>query len=443
MLATATQPTSRIIAPYKALDWQTAPFRDKSPVLLLTGSAGGGKSKLAAEKLHAFCLKYPGATAMMLRKTRESMTNSTVLFFERKIVGKDPSVKHRAQLHRFEYANGSILAYGGMKDDEQREQVRGVGQDGGIDICWMEEATQFTEQDFNELTARMRGKAANWRQLLLTTNPANPSHWIYKRLIQQGEAQTYYSAASDNAYNPSDYLATLDRLTGVLRDRLRDGKWVQAEGAVYPMWNPEIHLRDPFFVPSNWRVIVGVDWGFTNPGVLGVWAIDHDDRMYLVREHYYTQRAIAEWVHLAQDIQIRYRPEAFVCDPSEPMFISMFQQAGLNAVGAMNDVVPGIQAVTERLKVAGDGLPRLFIVRGALVETDPTLEQRKLPTCLLEEIDGYVWQKVSENKAQKEQPLKMNDHAADACRYVCAYLDLSAGDTLTRAWDNPLAEYRG
>jgi hypothetical protein len=102
------------LAPFQPLPWQIAPWRDQSPVLLLTGSAGGGKSRLAAEKLHGFCLRYPGAMALAMRKIRQSMTNSTVLFIERSVIGRDPRVNHYPSKLRFEYDNGSILAYGGM-----------------------------------------------------------------------------------------------------------------------------------------------------------------------------------------------------------------------------------------------------------------------------------------------------------------------------------------
>ncbi len=56
------------IAIFAPLPWQVEPWRDKSRVLLLTGSAGGGKSRLAAEKIHGACLKYPGAVWLMMRK---------------------------------------------------------------------------------------------------------------------------------------------------------------------------------------------------------------------------------------------------------------------------------------------------------------------------------------------------------------------------------------
>ena len=219
-----------------------APWRDRSGVVLLTGSAGGGKSRLAAEKVHGFCLKYPGATGLMVRKTRESMVNSTVLMVEHQVIGG--MARHVSSKRRFEYKNGSVLMYGGMADDEQREQVRSIGKAGGVDIAWMEEATAFHEDDYNELLARMRGKMGGWNQILLSTNPGPPTHWIYKRLIEGHEAHTYLSAAKDNPANPVGYLATLGKLTGPLGLRLRDGLWVSAEGMVYEAWNPLVHTVD-------------------------------------------------------------------------------------------------------------------------------------------------------------------------------------------------------
>lgn len=401
----------------RKVPWQIPAFWNKSPVLLLTGSAGGGKSKVAAEKVNAFCKKYPNATGMMLRKTRESMTNSTVLFFERNIVGKDPEVKHNAPKHRFEYSNGSLLAYGGMKDDDQREQVRGVGQDGGLDIVWMEEATQFTEDDFNEISARIRGKAAPWRQLILTTNPDSPSHWIYKRLIQNGEAKTLYSAAADNPTNPDDYKDTLARLTGPLASRLREGRWVQAEGAVYDIYSADKHLIDYFTPPKEWRRIRVIDFGFTNPFVCQWWAIDPDGRMYLYREIYMTQRTVEVHSKQIKELSAGESIEETICDHDAEDRATL-QSKGIPNVRAIKDVSRGIQAVTERLKVAGDDKPRLFLMRGALVETDGLLVGQKKPTCTIEEIDGYVWQKVAPGRGQKEEPLKLNDHGMDAMRYA-------------------------
>jgi phage terminase large subunit len=416
MLATA--PAHDFATVFRPLPWQVEPWRCKRRVMLLTGSAGGGKSYLAAHKLHAYCLKYPGAMALMLRKTRESMTNSTVLFVDRAIIAGATTVTHYPSKHRFEYSNGSILAYGGMADDQQREQIRSIGQDGSVDVVWMEEATGFTENDYNEVTARIRGKAASWRQIVLTTNPDTPSHWIYKRLIQGGEAAVFYSGATDNTYNPLDYIDTLASLTGVLGLRLRDGQWIQAEGAVYDEFSDAVHVVDTYDETQARNFIAGVDWGFTNPGVIHVYAEDGDGRLVLVHEVYQTRRLIDWWVEQAKALRSTYGVTAFHCDPAEPAYIEQFQQAGLPAVAATNDIRPGIDAVKQRLKVAGDGRPRLQFLRSARRETDSALEFAKRPLGVLDEITAYVWPKGADGKPVKEVPVDDNNHGLDSLRYA-------------------------
>jgi hypothetical protein len=202
-------------------------------------------SRLAAEKIHAFLLAYPGATALVVRKTRSSMYNSTIVFIKKEVMAaylRKKIITHNKSEYRFEYENGSILIYGGMKDDQQKEAIRSIGQTGGIDICWMEEATQFDETDFNEILPRMRGSAASWRQIIMTTNPHAPTHWIYQNFIIKSDdgVDVFYSSAIDNTHNPADYKDKLNRLTGVERDRLRDGKWVEAGGIVFDQWKDRV-----------------------------------------------------------------------------------------------------------------------------------------------------------------------------------------------------------
>ncbi len=476
-------------APFHPLPWQIPAWRDTGPLILLTGSAGGGKSRLAAEKLHAYCQRYPGAMALMLRKTRESMVNSTVLFMARQVIGADPQVVHAPSRHRFEYANGSILAYGGMADEAQREQIRSIGQDGGLDIAWMEEASRFSEADFNELLPRMRGKAGPWRQIILTTNPSGPRHWINLRLIMGAnatpgprgssarceprpalapeatlpstmQAAVYYSRAADNPHNPASYAAALNALTGVQRLRLRDGKWVQAEGAVYTAWDPAVHvvgdetLRGWGLWEENYqtnpipgagwkpalqasRVIASIDWGYTNPGVLQVWAVDGDGRMILLHELYQTRRLIDWWVEQARILQERYGIELYACDPSEPAYIAQFRRAGLNALPAENDLAPGIQQVQARLTIQADGRPRIYLRRGALAELDRALEAQGRPTCTEQELPDYTWAEGANGAPRKnlpELPLKVNDHGCDALRYAAMALQGAGPSVEYSSW---------
>ena len=414
-------PNNEIIAPYIPLPWQLAPMRDKTATILLTGSAGGGKSRTAAEKIHAFCKKYPGAMAVMMRKSRQSMTNSTVLFFDKAIVGNDPNVRHYPSKLRFEYANGSILAYGGMSDDQQREQIRSIGQDGGIDICWMEEANRFTEDDYNEVLGRMRGTAAGWRQIILSTNPDSPSHWIKRRLMDAGGAKVYYSKAKDNTYNPADYLSTLKKLTGVLGDRLNLGKWIQAEGAVYDNFRDELHVIDSFPIPADWRRIRVVDFGFTNPFVCLWIALDSDGRAYIYREIYKTQTLVEDHTAHILSLSVNESFETTLADHDAEDRATMHRY-GISTRAANKSKTVGIQMVMQRLNKAGDDKPRFYYMRDSLVELDTTLPDG-LPHSTLDEFTSYSWPKGQDGKPIKEEPIKTGDHGMDALRYAIMYLD--------------------
>lgn len=413
---------TKIVNGYIPLDWQVAPLRDKSKTVLLTGSAGGGKSRASAEKVHGFCKKYKNSMGLMVRKTRNSMTNSTVLLMETTVIGKDSGVTHYPSKNRFEYDNGSILAYGGMANDEQREQIRSIGHGGAVDIIWMEEAHGFTENDYQELLGRLRGTAANWRQIILSTNPDAPTHWIKRRLMDGGEASVYYSRASDNLYNPDDYLATLNSLTGILGKRLNLGLWAQAEGVVYDNFSDELHVIEPFDLPPEWTRYRVIDFGYTNPFVCQWWASDHDGRLYLYREIYYTQRLVEDHARHINELSAGERV-AFTAADHDAEDRATLERYGVHTVPAKKAITPGIQAVQNRLRKAGDGKPRLFIFKGALVEFDKRLETAKLPTCTLEEFAAYVWPEAKDGKPIKEVPVDMNNHGMDCVRYLTMHLE--------------------
>lgn len=425
MVATTTaQSTHRaVIAPYRPLEWQLAPLMDKSPVLLLTGSMGGGKSRVAAEKINAYCWHYPGATGVIGRKAREWCSHSTVPFVRHTVQGDDIRIKLNVSDGTFYYPNGSVIYSFGMMDEKQRQSMRSIGGDGGIDIAWLEEANAFTRQDYEEVLGRLRHTAAPWQQLMLSTNPGSPTHWIYTDLILGKNAAVYYSAALDNPYNSPRYKALLDRMTGVMRARLVDGKWVQAEGAIYDEFDPETHIVDADAVPElvrRWRVI---DFGYSNPFVCQWWGMSADGDLYRYREIYVTHKLVEDLtkqiIALTGDEVI----EATVADHDAEDRATM-ERHGISTVTANKDVSPGIQAVQLRMRVDPvKKKPRLFFVRNALVKVDSALEDSKKPTCTEEEVSGYVWMTYPDGKPNKEQPLKVNDHGCDATRYLVVYVD--------------------
>lgn len=420
---------------FSALPWQVPAWRDKSFILLMDGPAGTGKSHLAAHKIDAYMRKYPGSTGLMVRKTRESMTNSTLLFFDRIVIGDDPNVVWKKDSRRFEYKNGSVLAYGGMKDHAQREAIRSIGLEGGLDIVWMEEAHLFTLADFEELLPRMRGRASGWRQIMITTNPDSDTHWIYRRLIQAGEASRYVAQTADNTYNPDNYVdMVLDKLTGVRRQRLLEGRWVGAEGAVYPEFRYETHVIEPFEIPQQWRRIRSIDFGFRNAFVCQWWAIDPDGRMYLYREIYFSGRLVEDHARQIVTLSDGEHIEYTVADHDAEDRATLARY-GVHTLAAQKDVSAGVQAVQSRMRIDETGKPAIFFFYGATVETDSELIAQKKPASTLDEISGYVWEKSKEGSAQKERPVKVDDHGVDAMRYAVMSLETRA--TISIRNENP------
>jgi phage terminase large subunit len=216
-------------------------------------------------------------------------------------------------------------------------------------------------------------------------------------------------------------MSVLDALTGVRKQRLRYGIPAQAEGAVYDEWDQSIHLIYADRVPKCERYIASQDWGYTNAGVLGVWAIDGDGGMYLVAQVYQTGRTIDWWKATALDLDREYNLEAIPCDPAEPAYIDAYRQAGLPAFAADNAVLPGINAVKQRLAAR-----RLFVVRDSLRRVDESLAEARKPSRVEDEFAAYVWA----DKTGKETPVKEHDHGMDMVRYAVMHLDQGTGPLL-------------
>jgi phage terminase large subunit len=172
------------------------------------------------------------------------------------------------------------------------------------DLVFVQEAIELEENDWEALTTRLRHGVLPFQQIIADTNPDRPMHWLRRR-CDRGQLLLLESRHQDNpelwdgpaqcwTARGAQYIAKLDALTGPRKDRLRFGRWVQAEGAVYEGWDRRLHVIDRFAIPADWPRYWSVDFGYTNPFVCQWWAQDPDGRLYRYRELYCSQRLVED-----------------------------------------------------------------------------------------------------------------------------------------------------
>lgn len=415
-------------------------YQSTDDEVLISGAAGTGKSVGALLKLHLNRLDYPNSRGLILRKTHASLTASTLVTFRKKVAAEHIL---RGGMYfyggsaqeppAFRYKNGSEIVVGGLDRPSRLLSTE-------YDEALVDEATETTAEDIDTIITRLRNGMMPYQQLVMATNPGAPTHHLKQR-VDAGRARILYSIHEDNPrmhdgrdWTPYGlaYLAKLESLTGARYQRMRWGKWVAAEGLVYEDWDPAIHLVDKLPAGSEqWTRWWCVDFGYSNPFVLQCWAEDPDGRLWLYREIYMSKRLVEDHakkiLSLVCDSRGAWReprPAAIICDHDAEDRATLERHLDMSTKAAHKSVTDGVQAVQARLRVQPDGLPRLLVVDGCLVELDRELADAKKPTCFQDEISGYVWPDEGKNQDKRENPVKQDDHAMDDMRYMVAERDL-------------------
>lgn len=415
-------------------------FMDEGPEVAVVGSAGTGKTGAALMKLHADCSRVRGVQALIVRQTHASLTASTLVVFEQFVAAQEIAAEEvrwfggsGSKPAGYRYRNGSMIMVGGMDNPGKVLSM-------SLDRVLIDEANQVSLTAYETLLTRLRGSAPTYKQIVTACNPDHPDHWLKQRADDPtNKMRMYTSKHQDNPYLCDrdgrwtdagvDYLAFLDSLTGVRRLRYRDGLWAAAEGLVFDDWREDVNVIELDQVPADARLFLSVDFGFSNAFVCQWWRVDGDGRMYLTREIHQKQVLVEDHARrikaiLDENRETEGMPFAVVCDHDAEDRATLTKHLGLPTVAARKAVSRGVQLMQSRIRPAGDGKPRLYVVRGCTLGRDLVAEAAKIPRGFLAEVTGYVWEMTrGADGIPKEAPLKLNDHSMDAGRYAVAHLD--------------------
>ena len=312
-------------------------------------------------------------------------------------------------------AHGEILGRRvwvlGSSDVRSEHVLRGLTCAG----AYVDEVTLLQEDFFVQLLNRLWEGA----QLFGTTNPDNPAHWLKRRfldrMVELPDWRTWHFLLDDNPQLSEARKEAIRREnTGLYYRRNVLGEWVAAEGAVYPQWDPDVHVVPWDSLPPMRRMLgVGVDYGTTNPSTGLMLGLGDNGRLYLVDEWRYdpalTQQRLSD-TQLAQRFQEWLaaghtpnlsdpRPEWITIDPAAASFKQELHDRGVTGIAnADNDVAYGIRLMSSLLG------------SGGLLVTDRCQG-------LITELPGYSWDDKATEKGE-DKPIKQADHSLDGARYV-------------------------
>lgn len=425
---------------------------------LYGGAAGGGKSDaLLIEALRQ--VHIPHYRGLILRKTYPQLTE---------LIGKSQGyypmavkgAEYTATTHTWRFPSGARIMFGSMMHPKDRLNYQGQA----YDYIAFDELTQFTWEEYSYLFSRNRPSGAGTRcYIRATANPGGIGHgWVKARFITPAPPMTPIretvrvrypdgheeekqksrifvpSTVFDNEIllrNDPEYLTRLAILPEAEKKALLYGDWDSFSGQVFTEWRNDpahygdrvgTHVITPFRIPDTWALWRGFDWGYSKPFSVGWYAVDHDGRLYRIRELYgcrgdsaglpipdtgvgWSADAIAREIRRieSQDPNLKNRRIQGIADPA------IYQKNGGESIGAMmeregvywdkadNTRLAGKAQLHRRLAFDENGIPMLYVFSNCrhFIRTVPSLIYSQIN---VEDVDTTG-----------------EDHIYDECRYIC------------------------
>ena len=431
---------------------QSAFMRRAELEALFGGAAGGGKSDaIVIEALRQ--VEIPHYKALILRKTfpqLSELVEKSMNYYKRAY----PRATYNSTTHTWTFPSGAKIVFGSLQYTKDRIKYQGHA----YDYIAFDELTHFSWEEYSYLFSRNRPNGPGTRVYIrATANPGGIGHgWVKDRFITVGPPmKTIWqdvdwstpdgvkhesrlsrifvpSSVFDNPAlleNDPMYVQRLAALPTLEREALLYGNWDSFAGQVFMEWrnDPEhytdrthTHVVAPFRIPDSWAVIRGFDWGYSRPFSVGWYAVDHDRRMYRIRELYGctdTPNQGVKWEpsRVAREIKrietedpnLKNKRIRGIADPA------IFNNSGQESIASIMERervywdrgdharIDGKMQLHNRLAFDEEGLPMLYVF-----ETCKHFI-RTMPALVYDQIDV------------EDVDTKGEDHIYDECRYVC------------------------
>lgn len=410
-------------------------LKDKHKYVAFGGARGGGKSWAVRVKAIILGYSHAGITQMIVRRSFPELYANHI----KPLLAMLPQgvYKYNDSKKELTFSNGSTLLFRYCSNDKDLLNYQGTE----VDILYIDEAAQFTEEQFKILNACVRGANDYPKRVYLTMNPGGIGHQWVKRLFidkryEDNENPDDYSfiqsLVTDNKAllkMQPEYLAQLEALPPKLREAWLYGNWNVYEGQFFEEFQdkPEhykdrqwTHVIDPFEIPDTWEIYRSFDWGYAKPFSCAWWAVDYDGVIYRILELYgctktpdegvkWTPQQVFKRIHEIE-VEHRWLKGKRIHGVADSAIWDAQTGESIAEVAAKNQVffeksdkkrLAGWLQMHYRLSFDDNGFPMMYIFKNCkgFIRTIPLLQ--------------YDDHNVEDIDTRQE------DHCADEARYMC------------------------
>ena len=257
-------------------------------------------------------------------------------------------------------------------------------------------------------------------RMVFAMTPLRGMSWVYDRWVAETppDCRVHWIHGPDNPHLPPGGLERMLAQFGPHERAARErGEFTTLEGRVYQDWRRGLHVVQDVPVQPDWIRYASIDFGTRNPFCCLMAVVDpKDDTLYILDEHYQREWTLKKHAKAMRKMFDEYgHPEQIVADPEDRgSRLSLAADHNMPTVKARKEIRAGINTVAERLSPDAQGHAHLFVHARC--------------KHLIREIEGYIWDKRKTAGGERDAPKKANDHAMDALRYLCRYLQRSTFD---------------
>jgi len=376
--------------------------------VLYSGAFGAGKTLLECNAVIRQCLMHKKSLWLMGCQTIPMLRDTIIrtflqevdnyqLEFKRAGIKKRVCEKFLRGDKHYKFFNGSEVIFRSFDDPSKFKSLN-------LDGFAIDEPVDIDYDVFKMLQGRLRGKAAPNCKAILAGNPAGKTNWVYQKWFNNPEPEYYHvhTTTYDNLYLPKNYIPDMEKSydSDYIRRYLK-GEWGSFEGQVYKDFDVEHHVGDFAKEANKYKyIIAGYDDGFRNPACLLVGGVDSDNRLFILHEFYQNELTSKEIVDRSiYPTHRNFRFRKLYPDPSASNIIEIMRKSGIPLGDTNNDLDEGIA------KLKG-------FFNADIIFIDATCKN------LIKELESYRYAKDRHGKNVTEEPIKKDDHACDALRYM-------------------------